>query len=124
LLVEDAQGVRILTREFLVSSGYTVLVAENGQEAIEVAQKHQGLIHLLLTDVVMPGMSGQELAGRLTTMRPEMKVLYMSGHTNETVLRHGVLETGADLLQKPFMLDDLACKVRAVLEGKVAGSNE
>jgi signal transduction histidine kinase/CheY-like chemotaxis protein len=116
LLVEDAHGVRILTREYLASTGYSVLVAEDGPEAIEAAQKHQGPIHLLLTDVVMPGMNGQELAGRLTAMRPEMKVLYMSGYTNEIVFRHGISESGPPLLQKPFTLDELARQVRDVLE--------
>jgi two-component system cell cycle sensor histidine kinase/response regulator CckA len=118
LLVEDAKGVRILIREYLISAGYTVLIAENGQRAIEVAQKHPGRIHLLLTDVVMPGISGQELARRLTAMRPEMKVLYMSGYASETVVRHGLLESGASLFQKPFTQDDLARKIREVLENK------
>jgi PAS domain S-box-containing protein len=124
LLVEDAHGVRILAREYLVGAGYTVLVAENGQEAIEVAQKHHGPIHLLVTDVVMPGISGQELAGRLTTVRPEMKVLYMSGYTNEAVLQHGILGKGTALLQKPFMQEALARKVREVLDGSRSKRDE
>jgi PAS domain S-box-containing protein len=116
LLVEDAKSVRVLTREFLASSGYTVLEAADGHEALELAQSHHGPIHLLLTDVVMPGMSGPELATKLRTLRPEMKVLLVSGHAGEAVIRHGVKESGAVLLPKPFTEGILLHSIRAVLD--------
>ena len=116
LLVEDEDGVRKLGREFLESTGYTVLEAQNGAEAIQVANRHMGLIHLMVTDVVMPQMSGRELAHRLAPVRPEMKVLYMSGYTDNAVVRRGILDRGTAFLQKPFPLSGLARKVREVLE--------
>jgi CheY-like chemotaxis protein len=116
LLVEDARDVRLLLSEFLARNGYTVLSAENGREAIEASRQHAGPIELLLTDVVMPGMSGQELACHLTTERPETRVLYISGYALETIIKFGALQPTASLLQKPFTLDALARKVRDVLE--------
>ena len=117
LLVEDEGMLRELAREFLQSSGYTVLEAGNGAEAIEVSKRHQGLIHLLMTDVVMPGMSGRELTQRMKGHRPDTKVLYVSGYTDDVVLRNGMLEPGTAFLQKPFTRDTLMHKVRDVLEG-------
>ena len=116
LVVEDEMSVRRLTGEFLASNGYRVLEAQDGGEALQVCEKHRGPIHLLVTDVVMPGMSGRDLAVRLAGQRPEMKVIYMSGYTDDTIVQHGVLEEGILFLQKPFSLDELASVVREGLE--------
>jgi two-component system, cell cycle sensor histidine kinase and response regulator CckA len=103
-------------------SGYVVLEARQGAEALEISHRHAGAIHLLVTDVVMPQMSGRELAQRLATLRPEMKVLYMSGYTDDAIVRHGVLASGIAFLSKPFTPDALALKVREVLDGVADGS--
>jgi two-component system cell cycle sensor histidine kinase/response regulator CckA len=116
LLVEDEEEVRALARDFLRSTGYTVLDARHGGEALLACERHAGPIQLMVTDVVMPQMSGRELAERLASLRPKMKVLYMSGYTDNAVLRHGVLDANTTFLQKPFMLDALAWKVREVLD--------
>ena len=115
LLVEDEKGVRELAREYLEMCGYTVIHAENGHTALELAAMHSGAIHLLMTDVVMPGISGRELAQRALLVRPDIKVLYMSGYTDQAVVCHGILETDAVLLQKPFTLATLAAKLREIL---------
>lgn len=119
LVVEDEPAVRELVREFLEESGYRVLDAGGGPAAIELLQQHAGAIQLLLTDVIMPGMSGRELADRLTALRPGLKVLYMSGYTDNEIARQGVLEEGTHLLQKPFTRSALAAKVRELLEDRV-----
>lgn len=116
LLVEDEDDVRDLTREMLEGLGYTVLEARRPQEAMRISEQHRGLIHLMLTDVVMPELSGHRLAERITAGRPNMKVLYMSGYTDDAIVRHGVLECGTRFLQKPFSSDTLADKVREVLD--------
>jgi two-component system cell cycle sensor histidine kinase/response regulator CckA len=115
LLVEDEKGVRELAREYLASSGYTVIEAEDGHTALELAAMHVGPIHLLLTDVVMPGISGRELAERVSQIRPGIKIIYMSGYTDQAVVHHGILRNDAVLLQKPFTLMTLAGKLREVL---------
>jgi PAS domain S-box-containing protein len=115
LLVEDEDAVRELTREVLDAGGYVVLEARNGPEALELAQAHRGAIDLLLADVIMPRMSGRELAERLRTLRPGTKVLFVSGYTDDAVLRHGVLQDEVPFLQKPFAPRDLEQKVREVL---------
>jgi len=115
LLVEDEKGVRELAREYLEMSGYTVLEAENGHTAFELASMHAGPIQLLMTDVGMPGISGRELAQRVLQIRPGIKILYMSGYTDQAVVYHGILETDAVLLQKPFTLATLAAKIREIL---------
>jgi CheY-like chemotaxis protein len=121
LVVEDEEGVRKLAREFLVGSGYTVLEARNGAAALELAEQYSGPIHLLLTDVVMPQMSGRELAEQLAKLRPTTKVLYVSGYTDDAIIQHGVLEPGLAFLQKPFTREALARKLREVLSpAKVA----
>ena len=116
LLAEDAAAVRAVARQVLERQGYTVLEAPDGELALHLAQRHSGPIHLLLTDVVMPGMSGRQLADRLAPARPDMKVLYASGYTDDSVVRHGVLEEGTAYLQKPFTPESLARKVRDVLD--------
>ncbi len=125
LLVEDQEEVRKLTRRMLEARGYTVLVAASGQEALRIGEtlrgrRHsdqpRGLIDLLVTDVVMPGMSGREVALLLAPPHPKMRVLYLSGYTDESIVHHGVLEPGIAFLQKPFTADALARKVREVLD--------
>jgi len=116
LFVEDEQSVRELVSEYLSARGYQVLDASDGQQALEIAAAHAGKIQLLITDVVMPRLSGRELAARLTAARPDLKVLYISGYTDDSVFRHGVLQGGMDFLQKPFNLKALATKIREVLE--------
>ena len=116
LLVEDDEGVRALTRHALQSSGYTVLVAREGQEALRIGQKRQEPIDLLVSDVVMPGLGGRQLSERLRLLHPEMKVLFLSGYTDDAVVRHGVLEGEVNFLQKPFSPAVLARKVRDVLD--------
>jgi PAS domain S-box-containing protein len=116
LVVEDEEGVRALARRVLEMRGYTVLEAGHGGEALLLGERRQEPIHLLLTDVVMPRMSGHELANRLAALHPEIKVLYLSGYTDQVIVRHGVLEPGVFLLQKPFSPQALAHKVREVLD--------
>jgi CheY-like chemotaxis protein len=116
LLAEDASAVRAVVRQTLERHGYTVLEAPNGKAALDLAAKQADRIDLLLTDVVMPEMSGRRLAERFTALRPGVKVLYMSGYTDDAVLRHGVLGPGVAYLQKPFSPDVLAGKVREVLD--------
>jgi PAS domain S-box-containing protein len=117
LLVEDERDVREVAREFLSLSGYTVLEARGGAEAIEIAARHSQPIHLLVTDMVMPGMGGRELAARLAPLRPEMKVVYMSGYTEYAHTRHGELGPNTALLTKPFTRGTLARTVREMLHG-------
>jgi PAS domain S-box-containing protein len=118
LLVEDEEGVRQLAREYLETNGYKVLQAADGHAALELAGMHDGPIHLLMTDVVMPGISGRELAERITKVRPDVKVLYMSGYTDQAVVHHGMLDSGSMLLQKPFTMATLATKLREILAGE------
>jgi DNA-binding response OmpR family regulator len=118
LLVEDAEALRKLARSFLLEHGFSVLVASNGEEATQVAKNFSGPIHLLLTDVVMPGMNGRALSDHLHPKRPEMKVLFMSGYTDSFIAGHGVLEEGMHLLHKPFTEEVLIGKIREVLDQK------
>jgi signal transduction histidine kinase len=121
LVVEDEGMLRELSCEFLRACGYTVLEAGDGPEAIELSRQRQGPIHLLLTDAVMPKMSGRELAHQLFADRPEMKVLVVSGYTDDTALRNGLLEPRTAFLQKPLTRDSLLRKVRDVLDGGKGG---
>ena len=116
LVVEDDGALRDLARRILRTAGYTVLTASNGGEALLLLEGHDGPVHLMLTDVVMPGMSGRELAARLADIRPQMKVLYTSGYTDDTILRHGVLNEAVHFIQKPYATAELRRKVREVLE--------
>jgi PAS domain S-box-containing protein len=117
LLVEDEPLVRDLAHRILSQQGYKVLEAANGEEALRVVQEHIGeKIHLLLTDVVMPQMGGKELADQLKLLRPDVKVLYTSGYTDDAIVHHGVLEPGTHFLQKPFSPKTLSHKVREVLD--------
>ncbi|MBN1937665.1 MAG: GAF domain-containing protein [Anaerolineae bacterium] len=115
LLVEDEELVRNLAKRILLHSGYHVLAARNGYEAIDLAHTYSEHIDLLLTDVVMPGMSGRELAEQILTLCPEIKVLYMSGHTDDAIIHHGVQRSELAFLQKPFSLHSLAARVHEVL---------
>jgi PAS domain S-box-containing protein len=124
LLVEDETSLRTLTRNLLELSGYTVLEANNGSEAIHISQQHTGPLQLLLTDVVMPGMNGRVLAGHITAQRPPIKVVYMSGYTGQAVGAHGALEEGSFFLQKPFSRDGLVSKVRQALDSDPAKERE
>jgi PAS domain S-box-containing protein len=116
LLVEDEDAVRALVRIVLRGAGYFVLEASDGREALAVASGHQGPIHLLLSDVVMPVLGGRQLADRLLALHPDMKVLYQSGYTDDAVVRHGILQEKVHFLQKPYSPAALAAKVREVLD--------
>ena len=117
LLVEDETVVRQLVAEILESNGYAVLQAADGPSALELLRRHSDPVELLITDVVMPGMSGPEVAGAVAAMRPGTQVLYISGYTDSAIGHHGVLEPGIAFLQKPFSADELTRKVRGVLDG-------
>jgi PAS domain S-box-containing protein len=118
LVVEDETNLRRLTRQFLENQGYVVIEAADGAAATQICVAHQGIIHLLLTDVIMPGMNGRELAKRVSEIRPNIKVLYMSGYTENAIGHNGTLDAGVTLLQKPFTLHALKAKVREVLDQK------
>jgi CheY-like chemotaxis protein len=118
LLVEDEAEVRRLAREMLTRQGYTVIEAGSGAEAIRIWRDRHRSIDMLLTDVVMPKMSGRELADKLRELRPGLKVMYMSGYTDDVMQRHGILESGTTFLAKPFTSELLSRKVRSVLDEK------
>ena len=116
LLVEDEEMVRALARRILQTHGYNLLEAQDGFQALRLCQEYTGMIHLLVTDVVIPGMSGRAVADHLSSVRPSMKVLYLSGYTDNSIVHHGVMDTGTAFLPKPFTPADLARKVREVLD--------
>jgi two-component system cell cycle sensor histidine kinase/response regulator CckA len=120
LLVEDEPNLRRLTRHALQKQGYNTIEAADGAAAMQLAFDYKGPIHLLLTDVIMPGMNGRELANQILTRRPDMKVIYMSGYTENAIGHNGTLEEGVVLLQKPFTLSALKTKVREVLDKPLA----
>jgi CheY-like chemotaxis protein len=115
LIVEDDPGIRDLSAKILSRCGYHVLAAGGGDEAREICERHDGAIHLLLSDVLMPGMTGPMVAEMLTAMRPGLKVVFMSGYTDDVVVRHGVMEREVPFLQKPFTPERLANKIGEVL---------
>ena len=116
LVVEDEEVVRKLTVRILQEQGYRVLEGGQGNDAFPIADEHEGQIHLLLTDVVMPKMGGRELAERLASLRPGIKVLYMSGYTDNAIAHHGIFDKGINFIRKPFTVDGLVRKVREVLD--------
>jgi two-component system, cell cycle sensor histidine kinase and response regulator CckA len=118
LLVEDEDAVRELTRMVLLTKGYKVLEAASGEEALKICESHSGPIHLMVTDVIMPNVSGQELARRMATLRPETKVLYTSGYTGAAIQQPEISNLESPLLQKPFNSETLARQVRQMLDGK------
>jgi CheY-like chemotaxis protein len=115
LIVEDDVALLQVTHRSLKEVGYAILAAQSPAEAIHISESHLGPIHLMVTDVIMPGMSGDKLAAYLSVLRPEMKVLYVSGYTDDSIVHHGVLEPGLAFLQKPFSPRILARKVSEVL---------
>ncbi len=122
LVVEDEEALRRLATRLLETAGYTVLSAADGEQALITCERHAGKIDLLLTDVVMPRMSGKRLAERLATTRPTLKILYMSGYTDDAIVQHGVLDADTHFIAKPFSEADLTRKIRAVLDGGVCTS--
>ena len=116
LVVDDAPAVRTAVRAVLERHGYVVVEAPSGEAALQLAMKYRGPLDLLITDVVMPGLSGRDVAGNLSSQRPGVRVLYMSGYADDAIVRHGVLEPGIRFMQKPFAPDALAQKVREVLD--------
>jgi len=116
LLVEDEPNLRYLARQYLEKQGYQVIEAADGAMALQIAVAREGEIHLLLTDVIMPGMNGRELASRISEIRPSTRVLYMSGYTENVIGHDGMLDASVNFLQKPFDLSELSAKVRAVLD--------
>jgi CheY-like chemotaxis protein len=118
LLVEDDDGLRKLLQGILNKKGYKVLEAENGEDALRISRTHDGSIDLILTDVVMPKMSGKKVVERLQRLYPHVKVIYMSGYTDDAIVHHGVLEPGINFIEKPFTTEKLARKIREVLDDK------
>ncbi len=116
LLVEDEKSVRVTTTQFFKKTGYNVLAAENPELALHLAAQHAGEIDLLITDVVMPGMSGRDLAARLSALRPGVKCLYISGFTADIIAQEGILVDGLLFMTKPFSRDELVRKVSMVLD--------
>jgi two-component system, cell cycle sensor histidine kinase and response regulator CckA len=115
--------VRKLAADILQEKGYQVLVGKTGEEAIRICREHEGHIDLLLTDVVMPSMNGRKLAERIRVIQNDIKMVYMSGYTDDSIVHHGVLAPGTDFLQKPFTAETLSSKIREVL-GKTVHTNE
>ncbi len=122
LLVEDEDVVRGLAQKILEQSGYKVLAASRGAEAIRFCLQRTEPIHLLLTDVVMPETSGKEVADRATELLPDLRVLFMSGYTDEAIVHHGVLDSNVEFIQKPFTPAALVRKVREVLDSELVTS--
>ena len=119
LVVEDQEAVRSFAKAALRQHGYQVIHAGDGDQALSVAKLHSGQIHLLVTDVVMPGLNGKELSERLKELRPNLKVLFISGYTADVIAQRGILDPDVAFLHKPFSPDELAAKVREVLDRAV-----
>ncbi|HXM34637.1 MAG TPA: PAS domain S-box protein, partial [Pyrinomonadaceae bacterium] len=124
LLVEDEEQVRQIAQQILIALDYKVLAATNGHEALAVAQQYEGNIDLAITDVVMPQLNGRELIERLAPLRPNMKVLYMSGYTDDAIVRHGLMDERLEFIQKPFAPDAFARKIRHVLDSPADGAGQ
>jgi PAS domain S-box-containing protein len=120
LLVEDEEAMRRATKRILEAAGYTILASSDGDDALGVSARYPGEIHLLLTDVIMPHRGGKDLAQELLKSRPSLKVIYMSGYTDDAIVNHGVLESGTNFIGKPFVEDDIIRKVQEVLSGVAA----
>jgi PAS domain S-box-containing protein len=118
LLIEDDGALRDVVREILEGAGYTVLVADGGAQAVQIADEHTGAIQLIVTDVIMPGLSGRKAAERIKAARSEVRILFISGYTSDAIAKHGVLEAGAKFLSKPFTTEDLLRKIRDVLDDR------
>ena len=118
LIVEDEPAVRRMASRALKSQGYAILEAANGAEALDLLSRATAAVDLVLSDVVMPVLNGRELSERLAVDRPEIRVLFMSGYTDDDIVRRGLLQPGAPFLQKPFVAADLSRKVRDVLDGR------
>jgi CheY-like chemotaxis protein len=116
LLVEDEEVVRLAAQGMLEHLGYRVLTAHDGRSALRVSEGFRGTIHLLMTDVVMPGMNGRELAETLGRIRPDMRVLFTSGYTDDVIVHHGVLDAGVSFIAKPFDNSELARGIRKALD--------
>jgi len=123
LLVEDEPAVRALAAMILGRIGYRVLPAEDGAGALRLWKEHASEVDVLLTDVIMPQMSGVELAQRLRALNPQLRVLFMSGYTDDTIAKHGLRPGEISMLEKPFTADSLAAKLRAVLDNQMAAGN-
>ncbi len=121
-VVEDEEAVRKLARSILVGHGYRVLEAGSGEEALRLAATHEGPIDILVTDIVLPGINGRKTAEELLRDRPALKVLYISGYSDDKLAVDGVLGSGVSFLEKPFTPEALARKVRRVLDGRVEGA--
>jgi DNA-binding NtrC family response regulator len=118
LLVEDNPSILTMTNRLLAHLGYNVLSAGSPRQALDLAREYVGTIHLLMTDVVMPEMNGRDLSHQILTLHPDLKHLFMSGYTANVIAHHGVLDEGVNFIQKPFSRNDLAVKLRKVLDGK------
>jgi len=118
LLVEDDENVKKMTKKTLERLGYTVIIAKGGEDGLAEFNKQKESISILITDVVMPNMSGKELADKITKIRPDIKVLFISGYTDNAIVHHGILEPGTYFMQKPFTPDQLAKKVRMIFDEK------
>jgi CheY-like chemotaxis protein len=118
LLVEDEESLRSVAKEYLTAQGYTVLDAANGVAALDVGQAHNGQIDILVTDVIMPKLGGSALVKHIHKVRPNLKVIYVSGYTEDTIGHHGVLNEGVNFVQKPYSLEGLAKRIREVLDGR------
>jgi two-component system, cell cycle sensor histidine kinase and response regulator CckA len=123
-VVEDEDEIRDMVREYLERKGYTVVAANNGSDAMQVAQRYKGSIHLLLTDVVMPHLGGHELAQQIKGMRPRIKVLFTSGYPEHTALNDRITDPSAMILQKPYPLNILASRIREMLDARAVTSGD